>query len=64
MKDKKYWVWLSRIEGLGSIKINKLLQQFQNPENIWYQDEEELKNVEGIGEVLAKRFVMRIIKMD
>ena len=55
MKDKKYWVWLSRIEGLGSIKINKLLQQFQNPENIWHQDEEELKKVEGIGEILAKK---------
>lgn len=55
MSDKKYWIWLSRIEGLGSVKINKLLELYKEPKNIWDLRAEELINVEGIGAVLANR---------
>lgn len=55
MEDKKYWIWLSRIEGLGSIRINKLLQIYKTPKDIWNQSEEELNKIDGIGEILAKR---------
>ena len=55
MEDKKYWIWLSRIEGLGSIKINKLLQIYKTPQNIWNQNEEELNKIDGIGETLVKK---------
>lgn len=53
--DKKYWIWLSRIEGLGAIKINELLNRYKTPETIWNLDEEELKNTHGIGEELSKK---------
>lgn len=53
--DKKYWIWLSRIEGLGAIKIKELLNKYKTPETIWNLDEEELKNIYGIGEELSKK---------
>lgn len=31
MEDKKYWIWLSRIENVGSIKMQKLLNRFNSP---------------------------------
>lgn len=55
MEDKKYWIWLSRIEGLGSIKINKLLEIYKNPQTIWNLQAEELMQVEEIGTILANR---------
>lgn len=31
MKEIQYWIWLSRIEKLGSIKIQKLLEIYKHP---------------------------------
>lgn len=55
MENKKYWIWLSRIDGLGSIKINKLLNIYETPQNIWNQTKEELNKIEGIGKVLVEK---------
>lgn len=54
MNQKLYWIWLSRIEGIGSRKIYSLLDKFKKVENIWNAKEDELIKVEGIGEKLAK----------
>lgn len=53
MENREYWVWLSKIEGLGSRKIQQLLNQFQIPENIWKAKKSELLQVRGIGEEMA-----------
>lgn len=53
MNDKIYWVWLSRIRGLGSIKIQKLLEIYKNPKNIWNLNKNELMKTDGIGEKIA-----------
>lgn len=53
MKDLKYWLWLSRIEKIGSIKIQKLLEKFEEPSNIWKCKKEDLISIEGIGEKIA-----------
>ena len=51
-----YWLWLASIEGLGSIKKQKLLENFKNnPEEIFKATEKELLSVEGIGEKLAAK---------
>lgn len=55
MEDKKYWIWLSRIEGLGSVKINKLLELYKYPKAIWDLQKEELMQVDGIGLTLANK---------
>lgn len=57
MNEKLYWIWLSRIRKLGSIKTQKLLEKFRTPENIWKAQEKELKEVEGIGEEIAKEIL-------
>lgn len=54
LEQKKYWIWLSLIPNLGSRRKQKLLEIYQNPENIYKLAYQELKQVKGIGEVLAK----------
>ena len=51
-----YWLWLASIDGIGSVKKQKLLENFQNtPERIYKASEKELLLVEGIGEKLSKK---------
>ena len=51
-----YWLWLASIDGLGSIRKQKLLDKFQNnPERIYKATEKELSFVEGIGAKLSKK---------
>ena len=53
LERKRYWIWLSLIQGLGSIKKQRLLKKLKKPEKIYYTSEEELLKVEGIGETLV-----------
>lgn len=53
----EYWIWLSRIEGLGPIKIKQLLEIYKTPENIWKLSKEELMKIKGIGEKIADKIV-------
>ncbi len=57
MNEIQYWIWLSRIEKLGSIKTQKLLKKYGHPKNIWNAKKEELLKVEGIGEETAKQIL-------
>ena len=57
MQEKKYWIWLSLIEGLGSIKKRKLLEQYKSPEIIYNLKKEELLKIDGIGENLANKIL-------
>ena len=45
MNEKQYWIWLSRIEKVGSIKKQKLLEKYKTVENIWNAKEEDLMKV-------------------
>lgn len=53
----KYWIWLSRIEGLGPIKIKQLLDIYKTPERIWKLSKEELIRTKGIGEKIANKII-------
>lgn len=57
MNKKQYWIWFSRIESLGSIKKQKLLEKYKIPQNIWNASEEELLKIDGIGEETAKQIL-------
>lgn len=57
MEDLKYWIWLSRIEKLGSIRTQKLLEKYYNPKNIWKCKKPDLLKVEGIGEKIAEEIL-------
>ncbi|WP_312280639.1 DNA-processing protein DprA [Oscillibacter sp.] len=59
MSMLKYWVWLSRLEGVGSQTKLSLLERFPTPEDIYCADRDELLLTEGISrreaEVLGKK---------
>ena len=48
MSMLKYWVWLSRCEGVGNQTRLALLEHFRTPENVYYADEGEILLTEGI----------------
>ncbi len=45
-----YWVWLSSIRGVGSIRKLRLLNEFKSPEAIYKVSSEELIKINGIDE--------------
>ncbi len=57
MKNKKYWIWLSRIDDLGPIKIKQLLEIYKRPESIWKLEKKELTQIKGIGENIANKIL-------
>jgi len=64
MQDILYWIWLSRIKNLGSIKMRKLLEVYNNPKEIWKQNRESLMKIEGIGEKIAQEIVKEEYKKN
>lgn len=53
-----YWLWFASIDGIGSIKKQKLLEKFRNnPEKIFKATKKELLAVEGIGEKLSAQIL-------
>lgn len=55
MEEIMYWIWLSRIPGIGARRIKKVLQKEKDPKKIWKMSEKQLKQQYGIGEILAER---------
>lgn len=54
LENKKYWIWLSLIKGLGSKKKQILLNKYKTPERIYDLSKEELLNIKGLGEETVK----------
>ena len=60
MKEKdKYWIWLSCIEGLGSIRKQILLNRYKTPEKIYTLKKEEILQIKGFNEKLAENIICR-----
>ena len=57
MEDLKYWIWFSRIENLGSIRGQKLIEKYHSPKEIWKLRKEELESIEGIGEKISNEIL-------
>ncbi len=57
MTEIQYWIWITRIEKLGSIKTQKLLEIYKHPKNIWNAKKEELLKIEAIGEETTKQIL-------
>ena len=64
LEHKKYWIWLSLIPNLGSIKKQRLLELYKNPEKIYRLTFEQLIEVKGIGEKLAESILDEKIKKE
>lgn len=57
IEEKKYWIWLSLIKGLGAVRKRKLLEKYKTPEEIYKLKKEELQEIEGIGEKIAEKII-------
>lgn len=53
MDEKFTLIALNMIDGLGSIKINRLIGKFKNPKEIFKSDFNELSDIDGIGDIIA-----------
>ena len=56
MEELKYWIWLSRIEGLNPKLLWDLIEKYKNPKEIWNKTKEELIS-DGIKEIYADRII-------
>lgn len=50
----EYWIWLTRLKGIGPITQKKLLAYFKTPDQIYGASEDELLTIPGIGSSLAQ----------
>lgn len=48
MSKCKYWVGLSLVNGIGPIRLKRLVEHFGSPERVWKASKEELTAVSGI----------------
>jgi DNA processing protein len=58
MNDFKFLYYLTKVDGLGSVRIKRLLEKFESPENVFNATAAELAEVENIsiktaGEILS-----------
>ena len=64
MSEIQYWIWLTRIDGLGSIRIQKLLEKFKQPKNIWMAKKEELIKVDKVGDEIANKILDKRYRLN
>lgn len=50
-----YWIWLSKIPGIGCYTSRLLLKELKEPKNIYQASYEELLKIKGIGPKKAKQ---------
>jgi DNA processing protein len=55
MEEREHLIALNMIEGLGSIRITKLLNYFNSIESIFKSGQSKLKSIAGIGEEISYR---------
>ncbi len=60
---KKYWLALTMIEGLGPVKLSRLLKIFKNPESIWKASSSELKKT-GLNNKDSKNLLKQREEID
>lgn len=64
MDERKYWIGLSKLEGLGPIFISKLIKKFKNPKKIWEINKKELKKINGIGNKKVEKIISTRNKLN
>jgi len=59
-----YWVWLSSIPALGSVRGRKLLDYFGTPEEIWRASKQSLQKVPELGPILVDRLLDETLRSN
>ena len=55
MARLKYWIWLSCVEGIGSLVRTRLLKALDGPENVFFAGREDYLRVKGVTPAVADR---------
>ena len=63
MEEVEYWVWISKIKNLGSIKAQRRLEIYKHPKKIWNEKKEDLLKIEGIATTNAGKN-KKVVTMD
>lgn len=50
-----YWIWLSKIQGIGCYTSRLLLKELKEPRQIYKASYEQLAKIKGIGPKKAKQ---------
>ena len=64
LEEKRFWIWFSMVENLGSRRKQKLLEIFKNPEKIYNLSKKDLIEIGGIGEKLAENIIDKYIRLQ
>lgn len=65
MKDSLvYWIWLSSIPALGSVRGRKLINYFGSPEDIWHADRHSFLGLQDLGPVLISRIMDPVLRSE
>ena len=51
-QDALYWIWLAEKCGVASMEIDRLLQKYQNPFDIYRLENDEIEQLDGVGDNL------------
>src|SRR5258706_5771569 len=57
MRDIRFTYYLTKIEGLGSVRIKKLLEKFHNAESIFGSSVKEITSIEGFSSKIAENIL-------
>ena len=63
MQDSKYWVWLSKIEGLNPKLLYDLIEKYNNPKILWNKTKDELIK-DGVKELYADKITNDEYKLN
>lgn len=63
-KETRDWIKLISLKKVGAVRGNALLKAFRTPQGIFSASADELKNVEGISQGMARDIIMSRDSMD
>ena len=63
-EEKRYWIWLSLIKGLGLKRKKQLLEIYKTPEKIYSLNKNDLLKIKGIGNETINNILDKKIKKD
>ena len=58
-QDALYWIWLAEKCGAASMELDKLLQKYQNPFDIYSLENEEIEQLDGISDNLKAELCLK-----
>lgn len=58
MTEEEYWYWLCNLEGMWQGKINKLIERFGHPREVYRANSNQILQVDGINESDLKKLMV------